>query len=54
VVLDRIIVKNDDGEELEFKIVDGFGVFVTEDSQRIVWPTNDAQLKLDMLKLILQ
>ena len=52
--LDRIIVKNDNGEELEFKIKDSVGIFISEDNQKIISQTEDPTLKLDAIKLALK
>lgn len=52
--LDRIIVKDDNGEELEFKIKDSIGIYISEDNQKILSQTNDPALKLDVVKLALK
>lgn len=50
----KIIIEDNDGNELEFDINDGCGIFITSNNNNIILPSNNANIKLELIKQILK
>lgn len=49
----KIIVENEKGEEVEFNIAEGCGMFLTNDNKNLTLHTERDDIKMKLMKLIL-
>lgn len=49
----KIIVLDDENKEIEFNINDGAGIFMTEEGKRLILPSANNDLNMDVLRSVL-
>lgn len=50
----KIIIEDDNKNEIEFNITDGCGLFVTDDNKTIMLPSNNNNIKYNLIKYLLK
>lgn len=50
----KVIFEDDNGNQYENDIIDGCGAFITKDNCTLLLPTNNADINMHVLKMILK
>lgn len=50
--IEKIIVSDENGDQVEFNIKDGVGIFITDDDQRLILPTVSEELNMLVLRSV--
>lgn len=48
--IEKIVVLDDEGNLIEFPIKDGVGIFITEDDKRLVLPSINDSLNMEIVR----
>lgn len=51
--IEKMIISDDEGNQQEFKISDGAGIFITDDGRRLILPSNNDSINLDVIRSVL-
>jgi len=51
--IEKIIVQDDEGNLIEFPVKDGVGIFITEDDKRLILPSTNESLNMEVLRCVI-